>query len=482
MQEAGIFPINGKQGHQALLRILSSKHNNASCFSVTDGVKAFMPIATNDDEAEIPAIQFHQQLQQLEYYAADLIWSSLIASGAIFMKDGIAELNFNFIAKEYKAFVNNLVSQVNEFARTRSHILKAFNPEQLLLKRWTQFRNNQAIQPYLNLLEHCVAHLSQVISKQLSPQQVLFPAGSDELVRGVYQFNPLALYYNRLVAKEVHHLCDMNHALSILEVGAGTGATTQEILIEGYHDLDYTFSDINEAFFKVAQTRFRQCGHIKFKRFDINYDSADNNYDIIIASNVLHTCDDLPSTLDKLYHSLKPGGRLIINEAVESSLFLNATFGLLPQWHQPKTDVRIKGCPLLTINNWQKILEQYGFNVTICQSPGHIEQAVMIACLNLRLAPVIQPHHSEVSENAVNSVVNDNAEKQSFSQLIAQTLNMLPESIDQNRSLKSYGVDSLAAIHLTQELKQSFNLDLSPTRLLGDESIKQFIHDYDLEY
>lgn len=484
MRSVGIEPINGEQGFEALLSILSEKSINLSCFLVDKNMKSFMPIEPESQSPLIDMVKFHQRLEKLELYALDIIWSALITSGVIFIRGQEPHINEKIISESYKLYLKNLIDHVINVARIRNHNLCVFDKNQLLIIRWRQFRQITDLKPFLNLLEHCVSFLPQVITGKITAQEVLFPHGYDNLVRNIYQHNPLARFYNRLIAKFVHELSHNRNPLRILEVGAGTGATTAEILVEGYQHLDYTFSDVNLEFLEQAKIRFSTAYKLSLQRFDINTDQAENEYDVIIASNVLHVCENLSHTLLKLNRSLSKDGYLVINEAVSSSLFLEATFGLLPQWHQKKQNDRIANSPLLSRQMWRKCLEDEGFAVSFCQSPEWVEQTVIIARLcdkknDFKKQEII------VNQQDKNFKSKDKKRiilQTSLSDILGKALKINPESLQMDRSMKSYGLDSISAIHLAQKIKQNYGLDLSPMQLLQDQSIEFFIKSLNLEY
>lgn len=85
--------------------------------------------------------------------------------------------------------------------------------------------------------------------------------------------------------------------LKILEIGAGTGGATEEILqtlgsqngVRMYSE--YVFTDISSGFFANAKERFKEFGGITFQVLDISKDPAQQgfelgSFDIIVASNV----------------------------------------------------------------------------------------------------------------------------------------------------------------------------------------------------
>jgi acyl transferase domain-containing protein len=92
--------------------------------------------------------------------------------------------------------------------------------------------------------------------------------------------------------------------LRILEIGAGTGATTASVLETlsdealGYGRVysTYTFTDISPAFLNQAKERFKNHAAVEYKVLDITEDTVEqgfpsSSFDLIIASNVGHQLD-----------------------------------------------------------------------------------------------------------------------------------------------------------------------------------------------
>jgi hypothetical protein len=116
----------------------------------------------------------------------------------------------------------------------------------------------------------------------------------DDLLARVYDFGRLSDFdaFFTLVA---HDKPD----LRILEIGAGTGGTTAEVLPElsnmkPYDDrnyLLYTFTDVSPGFFGSAKERFKDYEAIDYRVLDISKDPIDQgfvegSFDMIVASNV----------------------------------------------------------------------------------------------------------------------------------------------------------------------------------------------------
>lgn len=117
----------------------------------------------------------------------------------------------------------------------------------------------------------------------------------DSMLSRIYEsglgFQEPTTYLARIVKQIVHRYPHMN----ILEVGAGTGSATKQIIREvGPKFTSYTYTDISSGFFEAAQHTFAP--HIPrmiFKVLDISKDVRQqdmngHSFDLVVASAVLH--------------------------------------------------------------------------------------------------------------------------------------------------------------------------------------------------
>lgn len=102
----------------------------------------------------------------------------------------------------------------------------------------------------------------------------------------------------------------------------------------------YTFTDISTGFFEKAQIKFKAWGSlITFRSLNIEEDLGaqgfveNENYDIIVAANVLHATHKMDHTMSQVHKLLKPDGKLILVEATAGrQISGELVFGLLPGW------------------------------------------------------------------------------------------------------------------------------------------------------
>ena len=241
---------------------------------------------------------------------------------------------------------------------------------------WAGLRDQLAADPYwraqLSLVEDCVAELPAVLTGARPVTEILFPGGSLDRVMAAYQGNAIADGLNRIVAETVAGFVrDSADPVRVGEVGAGTGGTTAVVLpaldaVGG--PAEYWFTDLSPAFLTRAEDRFgpgRE--YLRYGRWDVERPGAgekllDGQFDVLIASNVLHATGDLRRVVANLAAALRPGGLLVINEVTRKSALLTLTFGLLDGWWLYDDEhLRIPGAPLLTADGWQRLLREHGF-------------------------------------------------------------------------------------------------------------------------
>ena len=110
---------------------------------------------------------------------------------------------------------------------------------------------------------------------------------------------------------------------------------------------------------------------------------GDGQYDLVIATNVLHAT---PSPHDSLRHArqlLAPGGRLLLHELCPSSKWVNYIFGTLPGWWHGAADARADE-PYVQPSRREKELVAAGFerglDAAVFDSPEPFQMnAIMVA-------------------------------------------------------------------------------------------------------
>ncbi|KAF2646001.1 equisetin synthetase [Massarina eburnea CBS 473.64] len=175
------------------------------------------------------------------------------------------------------------------------------------------------------------------------------------------------------MAKQISHRYPH---MDIIEVGAGTGGSTQAILPTlGTAFNSYTYTDVSSGFFEQAEDKFSDfAGRMKFKVFDMIKTPAEqgfqeNSYDMVLAANVLHVSKDLDQMMANVRRLLKPGGYLVNLEIVTNLPLRNGIImGGLPGWWVGAENGRPHG-PCQDIPSWDALYRRNGFSGIDSRTP-----------------------------------------------------------------------------------------------------------------
>lgn len=247
-----------------------------------------------------------------------------------------------------------------------------------------------------DLLARTATPLAKVLLGQVEPLDLLFPEGELTTVSAIYQDSAGAQVLNRTarlaITSSLARL-PKNRTLRILEVGAGTGATTAHVLSGlPHHQTEYVFTDVSPRFLAHAKQKFREYPFLQFKLFDVEQPPEPQGfppqtYDWIVASNVLHATQDLGRSVQHLRQLLAPGGVLLLCEGIQRVRWLDLTFGLAEGWWR-FTDTRVgPSYPLLDEQHWQELLLTNGFAHVANVAPS--EKILAPTAILLAQTPVV---------------------------------------------------------------------------------------------
>ncbi|XXG95388.1 hypothetical protein Hte_001650 [Hypoxylon texense] len=202
-------------------------------------------------------------------------------------------------------------------------------------------------------------------------------AGSRETLDVLMQDNLLAEIYNHTsfgYGDFVRLLSNSRPNLRILEVGAGTGGTTELILRDlvdegGFPIYSvYTFTDVSSGFLVKARERFSYAPNMEYKVLDISKSPLEQGfegggkgaYDLILAANVVHATPIIKETLGNIKSLLKPDGMLVLTELLPTLRTANYMFGHFSGWWLGEADARPSN-PLMPVERWDSELKSVGF-------------------------------------------------------------------------------------------------------------------------
>ncbi|TVY48035.1 Polyketide synthase-nonribosomal peptide synthetase [Lachnellula occidentalis] len=169
----------------------------------------------------------------------------------------------------------------------------------------------------------------------------------------------------------VKQITDRHPHLNILEIGAGTGGATKNILNSAGQSFDsYTFTDISSSFFENAAEIFAAWrDRMVFKVYDAERDAIEQGfeegkYDVVIASFIIHATAELSKTMRNLRSLLKPGGYLVVAEGTSDGPLQSGDgfiFGALPGWWLGVDEGRVLS-PFVNVPQWDALLRCTGFS------------------------------------------------------------------------------------------------------------------------
>ena len=243
----------------------------------------------------------------------------------------------------------------------------------------------------IGLLRRSGAALPDVLVGEADPLTLLFSSG-EPTAGDLYLKAPVARGGNRMMGDAIATLiADLpeGRTLRVLEIGAGTGASTAAILPElPAGRFDYTYTDISAGFFSEAEARFGG-DSIDYRVLDIEKDPIEqgfdlHGYDVVIASNVLHATRYLNETLDNCRRLLAPSGVLLALENLRVQDWQDLTFGQLDGWWRFEDEYRTRHA-MVGSKIWSRALSDAGYEdievigVSKSGSMGEPDKGVIMA-------------------------------------------------------------------------------------------------------
>ena len=250
---------------------------------------------------------------------------------------------------------------------------------------WQELTNyatrNPQTQILLEYIQRSLENQIAMLKGEVDPLELFFPDGSWQTAESMYQLNPVSEYYNTLACLVLQSLVkerSPQEKIRILEVGAGTGGTTAFLLpVLPPQETVYTYTDLSQFFLARAREKFQDYAFVEYELLDIDQNPLHQGYephsfDIVVAANVLHDARQMDRTLQYLRSLLAPNGLLLILEATQNNPFQMISTRFI-EGYSHYEDARLQtNQPLLSVNEWQKILAANEFDrfVAMSESDG----------------------------------------------------------------------------------------------------------------
>ncbi|MFB7615008.1 SDR family NAD(P)-dependent oxidoreductase [Kitasatospora sp. NPDC056181] len=388
-------------------------------------------------------------------------------------------------------------------------------------ERSAQWSRNADLRAQVVLLDAMLRALPRVLTGEVLATDVMFPNSSMELVEGIYKNNPVTDTFNGIMADAVAGIvreivrCDPSARIRLLEIGAGTGGGSVKVFerLEPFaaHVETYCYTDLSKSFLMYAEKEYGpRYPYLDYRIFNVEaplagQDVEPGSYDIVLATNVLHATKDIRRTLRNAKGALKENGVLLANELSSHSLFTHLTFGLLEGWWlYEDTELRIPGCPGLTPESWEEVLDEEGFGavsfpaqrlhdlghqVIAADSDGLIRQELAGAVADGGAEPAraagaqdaparpVAPAHRPARTGPRTPAVTDEVLEQHVKDVIFEQLKLSLKvdrtQISADDAFMDYGIDSIIGVQLIQEINRKIGIDLATTDLFDHGSVNR---------
>ncbi len=456
----------------------------------------------------------HNTLEELQDICYKSLLSILTDMG---LKDGISsETNqiktiLNVIDK-YERFLEECIRSLTEYNYIQPNESTLTIPkdiqDELINFNWQEklkeiILETPKLKNHSKLLEECLKGLKDILQGDLRATDILFPDGSMELVSGVYSENEEADYFNDILCQVVESIVsesvknlEVGEKFTILEIGAGTGGTSNLLFetLKPYKDqISYMYTDISKSFLLHAEKNFKTIApYLDTAIFNIEKSPELQkiplgNFDMVIGANVVHATKNIQKSLKNIKETLKINGVLILNEIAQNHISSTLTFGLLDGWWlYEDVEVRMKGSPGLALEGWQKVLTDTGFTNTIkYPEDEELSQQIIISQSDgeiIRIDDGIKKlddtkeketntpektFKTRIEDTVISGEINITEIKNFIKTKLAFVLKMELSELDEDTPMLDYGVDSILGLELIKEINEGLS-DTIPTTILFD--------------
>lgn len=223
-----------------------------------------------------------------------------------------------------------ILGSINE-NQCRYYIKKQINGSEETEKAWNKAEKmwGEKLSPKLvfKYFYNNAMNLTGLLNGSVKATYLLFPEGRRDLAGALYKETLIAWYMNQKISEYVNKIIDGKENINILEVGAGTGATS-DVVIDSISKNNndkkiakYLYTDLSNFFLKNAQERYEDNQWVETRILDLDSNIKDQGFenksqDIIIAAGVINNVKNIDSVLLQLKELLKDDGVILISEAI----------------------------------------------------------------------------------------------------------------------------------------------------------------------
>ena len=180
-------------------------------------------------------------------------------------------------------------------------------------------------------------HLTALLRGDRDPLELLFPEGRIDIADALYRQAFVNRYSTAMLAAGAAAAAAQRPGgsppLRVLEVGAGIGGATLDV-VAALPEHEYLFTDLSRFFLNIARDRLAHEPQVSFAVYDLDADARPqglrhNTFDLVLASDVLHSTRNVGETFARLRELVAPGGWLLFVEMTRDQYQIMASLELL---------------------------------------------------------------------------------------------------------------------------------------------------------
>ena len=372
------------------------------------------------------------------------------------------------------------------------------------------------------LVEAALRALPDILTGRRTATEILLADSSAIGIAKMLRNGPVVRFCRETIARAVVHYIERRRQidprckLRILEISVGTSGATGLVseAISPYGDCLKEYACAGVSLPPLPQERSAlnsDPAYVTYQTFDVDrapevQGIALDCYDLVIASNVLHSAKDVRRALRNVKAVLKTNGLLMIHDLAANTMLNHLTAGLLEAWWMfADTELRIPGGPALMPSMWEIILQQEGFRsmlfpaveahdyghlVVVAESNGVIRQCLARPAvlehpsdkLEAELEDTTETRAADADKSATIDEIMGSPRSVAIEHLLSKVRLRTAEALGvdaatlevQSRPfadmlLAEVGMDSLSSSDLRIGLRQDFGIDIPVHRILAEK-------------
>ncbi|MFD2235080.1 class I SAM-dependent methyltransferase [Phaeospirillum tilakii] len=224
--------------------------------------------------------------------------------------------------------------------------------------------------------------LPELMAGRILAVHLLFPEGRADLARALYRESIAARYQHLAVRAVIRRIAAGwrgKRPLRLLEVGAGTGATTETLMpalaAASGGRAEYLFTDVSRYFLDQAASwlaayPFARRGLYDIDRAPDGQGHAAGSFDVVIAGGALNAARDTDASVGWLRELLSPNGWLVLTEPTVEEVWVMASQAFMLA--EARDGRRRSGTTFLSLPQWNAVLDSAGLRRSASlPRPGH---------------------------------------------------------------------------------------------------------------